>query len=53
MTDNKIIVDDMDYRNIFTDIAEKLFARELIDDNEKIKLINIINKDESFLKKVS
>lgn len=50
---NNISISSKDYKNIFVDIAEKLFARELIDDNEKIKLINIINKDESLLEKAS
>jgi hypothetical protein len=43
----------MDYRDIFTDIAEKLFDRNLINSDEKIKLLNIISRDESLLRKVS
>lgn len=39
-----------DYKNIFIDIAEKLFTKELINDEEKIKLLNIINKDETLVK---
>lgn len=39
-----------DYKNIFLDIAEKLFTRELINNDEKVKLLNIINNDETFCK---
>ena len=53
MTNNGITISNTDYKNIFIDIAEKLFTRDLIDDNEKIKLLNIINKDESLCKKAS
>jgi len=35
------------------DIAEKLFERELIDNNERIKLLSIISKEESFYKGAS
>ena len=53
MTYNKSAISSKDYKNIFIDIAEKLFTRELINDDEKVKLINIINKDENLLKKAS
>ena len=33
-----------DYRSIFMAIAEKLNTKELITDQEKIKLVNIIKK---------
>lgn len=53
MINNSIIVSNQDYRNIFVDIAEKLFDKKLIDSDEKIKLLNIINRDESLLRKAS
>lgn len=53
MTENNIKISRMDYKNIFIDIAEKLFTRDLINGEEKIKLLNIINKDESLCKKAS
>lgn len=53
MTNNSITISNTDYKNIFIDIAEKLFTRDLIDGDEKIKLLNIINKDESLCKKAS
>jgi len=53
LINNSIIVSEMDYRNIFTDIAEKLFKRDLIDGDEKIKLLNIINSDKSLLRKAA
>lgn len=53
MINNSIIVSEMDYRNIFMDIAEKLFDKHLIDGDEKIKLLNIINRDESLFRKAS
>lgn len=53
MTNSNITISSRDYKNIFIDIAEKLFARDLIDGDEKIKLLNIINMDESLYKKVS
>lgn len=51
MENNNITIKDTDYKNIFIDIAEKLFDRKLIDSEERIKLVNIINKDKSILKK--
>ncbi len=53
MTNNSIIVSNVDYRRIFSDIAEKLFIKELINGDEKIKLLNIISRDESLLRKAS
>ncbi len=53
MTNNSITISNMDYKNIFIDIAEKLFTRDLIDGDEKIKLLNIINKDEKLHRKAS
>lgn len=50
MTENNIKIGNMDYKNIFIDIADKLFNRNLINNEEKIKLLNIINKDESLCK---
>lgn len=38
-------------KTFFIDIAEKLFARKLIDSEERIKLVNIINRDKSILTK--
>lgn len=37
--------DEVNYKAIFVDIAEKLFVNSLISDDEKIKLVTIINKD--------
>ncbi len=51
MTNNDITITDADYKNIFIDIAEKLFDRKLIDNEERIKLVNIINRDKSILTK--
>ncbi len=42
-----ITITDTDYKNIFIDITEKLFDRNLIDDEERIKLLNIINRDKN------
>lgn len=53
MTNSGITISNTDYKNIFIDIAEKLFTRDLIDGDEKIKLLNIINKDEQLHRKVS
>ncbi len=53
MTKNSITVSNIDYRNIFMDIAERLFSKKLIDGDEKIKLLNIIDEDENLLRKVS
>ncbi len=53
MTNNSITISNIDYKNIFIDITEKLFTRDLIDGDEKIRLLNIINKDESLYKKIS
>ena len=53
MTNSSITISNTDYKNIFIDIAEKLFTRDLIDGDEKIKLLNIINKDEQLHRKVS
>ena len=53
MTNSSITISNTDYKNIFIDIAEKLFTRDLINGEEKIKLINIINKDENLCKKAS
>lgn len=53
MKENNIKISNVDYKNIFIDIAEKLFTRDLIDDEEKIKLLNIINEDEVLCKKAS
>lgn len=53
MTNSSITIRNTDYKNIFIDIAEKLFNRELISGEEKIKLLNIINKDESLYNKAS
>lgn len=50
MTNSNIQMRGTDYKNIFIDIAEKLFTKELINDEEKIKLLNIINKDETLVK---
>lgn len=36
---------DINYKMIFVDIAERLFVDNLISDDEKIKLVNIINMD--------
>lgn len=36
---------DINYKMIFVDIAERLFVDDLISDDEKIKLVNIINMD--------
>lgn len=51
LTNNSITISSADYKNIFLDIAEKLFTRGLINGEEKIKLMNIINKDENLDKK--
>ncbi len=53
MTKNNIKINSIDYKSIFVDIAEKLFTRDLISSEEKIKLLNIINKDECLCKKAS
>ena len=38
-------VDVKDYKNIFIDLADKLFGKDLINENDKIRLIDIINRD--------
>lgn len=53
MTKNSITVSNIDYRNIFTDIAERLFNKDLISADEKIKLLNIIDGDENLFRKAS
>lgn len=45
-----IKVKETDYKNIFVNIAEKLFTKDLISNDEKIKLLNIINKDDALYK---
>lgn len=50
MKNRDITINETEYKVIFVNIAEKLFNKELINDVEKVKLINIINKDETFYK---
>lgn len=50
MINDNATINNTDYKHIFIDIVEKLFTRNLIDSKEKIKLLNIINRDESILK---
>lgn len=38
-------INEVNYKAIYLDIAERLFATSLISDEEKIKLVTIINKD--------
>jgi len=45
-----ITINNADYKNIFIDIAEKLYTKRLIDNEERVRLLNIINKDKSILK---
>lgn len=47
---DNVTMNENDYKNIFNDIAERLFTMELIDNEEKIKLLNIISKDETIFK---
>jgi len=53
LTENNIKINSVEYKNIFIDIAEKLYTRDLINGEEKIKLLNIINKDKNFCQKAS
>ena len=50
---NSINIEGIGYKKIFIDIAEKLCMKNLIDDNERIKLVSIINKDNSLNEKRS
>lgn len=50
MKNRHITVNETEYKVIFVNIAEKLFEKNLINDAEKVKLINIINRDEAFYK---
>lgn len=50
MVNGDITINNADYKNIFIDIAEKLYVKELIDSEERIRLLNIINKDKNILK---
>ncbi len=45
MNNSTIGFNEMNYKAIFVDIAEKLFVNSLISDEEKIKLVTIINMD--------
>ena len=45
MIDSNLTATKMDYKNIFIDIADKLFTKKLLNEEEKVRLINIINKD--------
>lgn len=48
MMNDTIAINNVDYKNIFIDIGEKLYTKHLIDSEERIKLINIIDKDKVF-----
>lgn len=50
MMNGTITINNTDYKNIFIDIAEKLYIKHLIDSEQRIRLLNIINKDKSILK---
>ncbi len=50
MMNGTITINNADYKNIFIDIAEKLYTKHLIDSEERVRLLNIINKDKSILK---
>lgn len=50
MINSRITINNADYKNIFIDIAEKLYAKDLIDSEERIRLLNIINKNKSILR---
>lgn len=52
MKNRDITITTTDYKVIFVNIAERLFDKKLINGDEKVKLLNIINKDET-LSKVS
>lgn len=47
MVGNNILLGNSDYQEIFNNIADRLCLKGLIDEIEKIKLLNLINDIEN------